>query len=133
MIPAIEKLVASIDRDQPVYDVRTLQRRLDDSLGSRRFNAVLTGGFASFAAVLACIGVYGVMSYLVTLRSSDIGIRLALGAQPSQVLSSILREGMALGAVGSVLGIAGALSLEPVLNYLAAGVSARDTLRLMAS
>ena len=126
LIPALEKLVASIDRDQPVYDVRTLQRRLDDSLGSRRFNAVLTGGFAFFAAVLACIGVYGVMSYLVTLRSSEIGIRLALGAQPSQVLSSILREGMALGAVGSVLGIAGALSLSRYLRALLYGVSPRD-------
>jgi len=126
LIPAVEKLVASVDRDQPVYDVRTLQRRLDDSLGSRRFNAVLTGSFAFFAAALACIGVYGVMSYLVTLRSSEIGIRLALGAQPSQVMSSILREGAALGAVGSVVGIAGALSLSRYLTALLYGVSPRD-------
>jgi putative ABC transport system permease protein len=127
LIPAIEKLVASIDRDQPVYDVRTMQRRLDDSLGSRRFNAVFTGCFAFIAAVLASIGVYGVMSYVVMLRTSEIGIRLALGAQPSEVLRLILREGMVLGALGSVLGIAGALSLSRFLTTLLLGVSARDT------
>ncbi len=126
LIPAVEKIVASIDRDQPIYDVRTMQRRLYDSLGSRRFNAVLIGCFALMAAMLASIGVYGVMSYLVTLRTSEIGIRLALGAQPGQVLSLILREGLALGALGSVLGIAGALSLSRFLATLLYGVSAQD-------
>ncbi len=126
LIPAIERLVASVDRDQPIYDVRTMQRRLDDSLGSRRFNAVLIGCFAFIAAMLASIGVYGVMSYLVTLRTSEIGIRLALGAQPAQVLRLILREGLILGALGSVLGIAGALGLSRFLATLLYGVSTRD-------
>ncbi len=126
LIPVVEKLVASLDRDQPIYDVRSMQRRLDDSLGSRRFSAALTGCFAFIAAVLACIGVYGVMSYVVTLRASEIGIRLALGARPSQVLTTILREGLGLSAVGSVLGIAGALSLSRFLTTLLYGVSPRD-------
>jgi putative ABC transport system permease protein len=126
LIPAIEKLVASVDRDQPIYDVRTMQKRLDDSLGSRQFNAVLIGCFAFIAAVLASIGVYGVMSYLVTLRTSEIGIRLALGAQPAQVLGLILREGLLLGALGSVLGIAGAFGLSRFLATLLYGVSTRD-------
>jgi predicted permease len=126
LIPAIEKLVASIDRDQPIYDVRTMQRRLDDSLGSRRFNAMLIGCFAFIAAILASVGVYGVMSYLVTLRTSEIGIRLALGAQPGQVRGLILREGLALGALGSVLGIAGALGLSRFLATLLYGVSTHD-------
>lgn len=126
LIPAVEKLVASIDRDQPIYDVRTMQRRLDDSLGSRRFNAVLIGCFAFIAAILASIGVYGVMSYLVTLRTYEIGIRLALGAQPAQVLHLILREGLALGALGSVLGIAGAAGLSRFLATLLYGVGTHD-------
>jgi putative ABC transport system permease protein len=126
LIPAIQKLVASIDRDQPIFDVRTMQRRLDDSLGSRRFNAILIGCFALMAAILASIGVYGVMSYLVMLRTSEIGIRLALGAQPAQVLRLIVWEGLALGALGSVLGIAGALSLSRFLATLLYGVSTQD-------
>jgi len=68
ILPTIEKLVAAMDRDQPVYDARTMERRLADSLGSRRFNAALTGAFALIAAFLACIGVYGVMSYLVKMK-----------------------------------------------------------------
>ena len=91
-----------------------MQRRLDDSLGSRRFNAVLIGCFAFIAAILASIGVYGVMSYLVTLRTYEIGIRLALGAQPAQVLHLILREGLALGALGSVLRHRGRRRIEPL-------------------
>jgi predicted permease len=126
LIPAVQRLVASIDRDQPIFDVRTMQRRLDDSLGSRRFNATLIGCFAFIAAMLASVGVYGVMSYLVTLRISEIGIRLALGARPAQVRSLILKEGLALGALGSVLGIAGALGLSRFLATLLYGVSTQD-------
>ena len=126
LIPALEKVVAAIDRDQPVYDAKNLQQRLNDSLGSRRFDAALTGAFALIAMFLASIGVYGVMSYLVTLRSSEIGIRLALGAQRGQVVGLILREGAVLAAIGVALGIGGALGLSRYLATLLYGVGTRD-------
>ncbi len=126
MLPTIEKLVAGMDRDQPVFDAKTMERRLADSLGSRRFNAVLTGAFALIAAFLACLGVYGVMSYLVALRTSEIGIRLALGARREQVLGLILREGSIIAVIGAALGLAGAFALSRYLATLLYGVSTRD-------
>lgn len=126
MLPTIEKLVAAMDRDQPVYDARTMERRLSDSLGSRRFNAALTGAFALIAAFLACIGVYGVMSYLVALRTSEIGIRLALGARREQVLGLILREGSVIALIGVGLGLGGAFALSRYLATLLYGVRTHD-------
>jgi putative ABC transport system permease protein len=124
--PPLEKLVASIDRDQPVFDAKTMEQRLADSLGSRRFAASLTGGFALIAAFLASIGVYGVMSYFVTLRTSEFGIRLALGAPRDEVLGLILREGVLLALIGAGLGVGGALGLSRYLAALLYGVGTRD-------
>jgi predicted permease len=124
--PILREVAASIDRDQPVFDIKTMEQRVTDSLGSRRFNAALIGCFALIAAILAAIGVYGVMSYLVTLRTSEIGIRMALGARPGQVLRLIVREGLVLGLLGGVLGIAGALGLSRYLATLLYGVGTED-------
>ncbi len=126
LMPTLERVVAAMDPDQPVFDVKTLQQRLDDSLGSRRFDAALTGAFALIAIFLASIGVYGVMSYLVTLRTAEIGIRLALGAQRGQVVGLILREGLVLGLIGVALGAGGALGLSRYLSALLYGVGTRD-------
>lgn len=126
LIPALERTVAGMDRDQPAFDAKSLERRLADSLGSRRFDASLTGAFALMAVFLASIGVYGVMSYLVTLRTTEIGIRLALGAQRTQVVALILREGVVLAAIGVALGIGGALALSRYLATLLYGVGSRD-------
>lgn len=125
-ISASQKMTAAVDPDEPLFDVKTLEQRLDDSVGSRRFNAALIGSFGLIAAVLAAIGVYGVMSYMVALRTSEIGIRLALGAHSGQVLGSILREGLVLGLCGGALGIAGALGLSRYLETLLYGVGTRD-------
>jgi putative ABC transport system permease protein len=122
----VARLVTSIDPDQPVYDIGTMDQRLTDSLASRRFNAVWIGCFAVAAVLLAAIGVYGVMSYLVTLRTQEMGIRLALGARPGQVLQLIVREGLALGVVGSGIGVAGAFVLRRFLSGLLVGVSTLD-------
>src|ERR1700692_4236318 len=102
----VSRLVASIDPDQPVYDIKTMDQRLADSLASRRFNAVWIVCFAAAASLLAAIGVYGVMSYLVTLRTQEMGIRLALGARPGQVLQLVIREGLVLAIAGSAIGLA---------------------------
>lgn len=104
LIPAVRRVVSSMDRDQPIFDVKTMEDRLADSMVSRRFDAALTGTFAAIAIFLASIGVYGVMSYLVTLRTSEFGIRLALGAQRTRLLLSIVREGMSLAFISVVLG-----------------------------
>jgi len=122
----IATLVASIDPNQPVYDIKTMEQRLANSLASRRFNAVWIGCFAVAAILLAAIGVYGVMSYLVTLRTQEMGIRLALGARPGQVLQLIVREGLMLGAVGVAIGLAGAYVLRGFLTLLLFGVSTLD-------
>ena len=126
LVKPLEKLVASIDRDEPLFDAKTMERRLSDTLGSRRFNAVLTGAFALMAVFLASIGVYGVMSYLVTLRTSELAVRLALGAQRVQVLSMILREGVVLALIGIPLGVGGALVLSGYLATLLYGVGTHD-------
>jgi putative ABC transport system permease protein len=123
---SIEKTVSSIDRDLPMFDAKTMEQRMSDSLGTRRFNAALTGAFALAAMFLASIGVYGVMSYMVTLRTSEVGIRLALGARRGQVLGSVLREGAMLALFGAVLGIGGALALGHYLESLLYGVGTRD-------
>lgn len=126
LAPIVAKVVSSVDPDQPAYDIKTMDQRLADSLASRRFNAVWIGCFAVVAILLAAIGVYGVMSYLVTLRTQEMGIRLALGARPGQVLQLIVREGLALGVVGSAIGLAGAYVLRRALSVLLYGVSTLD-------
>jgi putative ABC transport system permease protein len=122
----VARLVTSIDPDQPVFDIKTMDQRLADSLASRRFNAVWIGCFAVAAILLAAIGVYGVMSYLVTLRTQEMGIRLALGARPGQVLHLIVREGLVLAIAGSAVGLAGAFALRRFLSLLLFGVSTLD-------
>jgi len=124
--PTVERIIAAIDPDEPVYDVKTMEERLSDSIGTPRFHAALVGAFALMAAFLAAIGVYGVMSYLVTLRSQEMGIRLALGARPPQIVRLVLREGAVLGLVGATLGIGGALALSRFLRTLLYGVNTLD-------
>jgi predicted permease len=124
--PAVARLVTSIDPDEPVYDIKTMDQRLADSLASRRFNAMGIGYFAAIATLLAAIGVYGVISHLVTLRTQEIGIRIALGARPGQVVHLIVREGFELAVAGSVLGLAGAYVLRRSLSSLLFGVSTLD-------
>jgi predicted permease len=122
----VAPLVTSIDPDQPVYDIKTMDQRLAGSLTSRRFSTVWIGCFAVATILLATIGVYGVMSYLVTLRTREMGIRRALGARPGQVLHLIVREGLVLAAAGSAIGLAGAYALRRFLALLLFGVSTLD-------
>ena len=120
--------VHAVDPDAVVYDIRTMQDRVYESMARQRFASVMLGAFAAFALLLAAIGIYGVMSYLVAQSTHDIGVRVALGARPGNILGLVIRQGMELAAAGIVVGLAGAVALTRVMASLLFGVSATDTL-----
>jgi putative ABC transport system permease protein len=120
--------LAQIDRGLVVYRPQTLETVLSRHLARERFTLVLMAVFAAIALVLAAVGVYGVLSYAVSQRTHEIGVRLALGALPGQVRRIILREGVMIGAIGIMAGMAGAFALSRVLQALVFGTSPRDPL-----
>ncbi len=123
---ALRNEIRSIDTDQPVADIRTMEQRLNDSLWQPRFNMLLLTIFAAVAVVLAAIGIYGVVSYNVAQRTSEIGIRVALGAQRSDVLKVIMKHGIVLSLIGVGIGLGAAFALTRVLSTLLVGVSSTD-------
>src|SRR5260370_34917035 len=117
-----------MDRVVAVTGSRSWRGRLYDSLARQRFSSTRLGAFAAFALVLAAVGIYGVMSYLVTQSTHDIGVRVALGAQPGNTGGLVVRQGMELAAIGILMGLAGAAALTRVMASLLFGVSATDAL-----
>jgi predicted permease len=128
MTPAIMKEIQALDPEMPAFDVSTMEQRLYDSLSRRRFSMLLLGGFALIALILASIGIYGVIAYSVNQRTHEIGIRMALGAQPGNILKLIIGQALILVSLGTAMGLAGALALTRVLSSLLYGVSATDGL-----
>ena len=120
--------VHTIDANVPVFDVATMAERVHDSVARQRFAMTMLGAFAAFAMILAAIGVYGVMSFLVTQGTPDIAIRMALGARRESILSLVFQQGMALALIGIATGLAGAFCLTRVMSTLLFGVSATDPL-----
>src|SRR5439155_5366661 len=102
----------------PVYEIRTMRDRMNDSLARQRFSAMMLGAFAVFALILAAVGVYGVMSYLVTQGTHDIGVRMALGAQRSGILRLVLARVLSLAGAGILAGSLGAMALTRVMAKL---------------
>jgi predicted permease len=125
-VAAIRRVLAGIDPAMPFYDVRTMPERLDRSLNSRRTPMLLSLAFGATALLLAAIGIYGVLAYQVGLRAREIGIRMALGGDPASILRLVLREGLALVAVGLAAGAAGALALKPVITSQLFGIGPLD-------
>jgi predicted permease len=123
---AMVREIRAFDPSRPVYDIRTMQDRMSGSMARQRFSAIMLGAFAVFALILASIGVYGVMSYLVTQSRHDIGLMIALGAQRNSILWLVVRQGMELAGIGILVGIVGALALTRVMASLLFGVSAVD-------
>jgi putative ABC transport system permease protein len=128
---AVRGKVQEVDRNQPVYDVATMEERFSRAVAPQRFNALVLGIFAGLAVILAGVGVYGVMAYSVTRRTHEIGIRRALGAQQQDVMRLVLRRGAGLALLGITLGLAGALALTRFLSNLLYGVTVRDPLRFV--
>jgi putative ABC transport system permease protein len=128
MVPAIIAAIRAEDRDQPVYDVRTLDEVRDRSLAQRWLNMLLLTVFAASALLLATIGLYGVVAHSVSQRVREFGIRIALGADCATIVRLVVRQGAALAATGATIGIAAALLLSRVMEGLLFGISPRDTL-----
>jgi len=123
---AIVREIRSADPTLPVYEIRTMRDRMSDSLARQRFSMIMLAAFAVFALILGAVGVYGVMSYLVTQGTHDIGVRIALGAQRSSIIRLVVRRGMEMVGAGIVVGLIGAAALTRVMASLLFGVSAID-------
>ena len=122
----VRAAIQSLDNNQPVFDVFTLWQIVGDSMAQRRFSVLLMGIFAAVALALAAVGIYGVMSYSVAQRTHELCIRVALGAQTSDVLKLVIGQGMRLTLIGVVIGLGAAFALTRLLETLLFGISATD-------
>lgn len=125
---AVRREVWAIDKDQPVAEIQTMESLLNDSIERPRFNALLVALFGSLAMLLAVIGIFGVTTYTVTQNRRDIGLRMALGAQASDVLKLVIKQGLSLVLVGIALGLLAALGVTKVMTTLLFDVTATDPL-----
>jgi len=133
LIPAVRKTVHDVDDNIPVMQMRTQSESIDRLLFNQRLMARLLGGFAMLGLGLACIGLYGLLSYEVARRTREIGVRTALGAQRGDVLALFLRRGLIVVLLGSAAGVGAAAGLTRVLTSLLFGVQALDPLTFLGS
>jgi putative ABC transport system permease protein len=126
LVGAVRGAVLSIDPNQPISNVSTLEKVVDESVAQRRLNMLLMGLFGALAMLLSAVGIYGLLSHAVAQRTQEMGIRMALGAQVSDVLKLVLKQGMMLVLVGEAIGLVGALALTRLIRGLLFGVTPND-------
>ena len=130
---SIREAVWSLDAEQPIYDVSTMEQRLSESVAPRRFNLLLLGMFAGLALALAGVGMYGVTSCVVTARTREIGVRMALGAARGDVLKAVVGRAVRLALLGVAAGIVAALGVTRLISSLLYGTSATDLVTFAAA
>jgi putative ABC transport system permease protein len=123
---AIRHEIWAVDQNQPIDEVKTMERLLADQIAGVRVFVWVLSVFAGAALLLAAVGIYGLMSYAVNQRTHEIGVRMALGARPSDVLRLVLRQGLSIALVGVMIGLAAALALTRLMTGLLFGVSPAD-------
>jgi predicted permease len=133
LAPAVRAAVAGIDPELPVYGVKTMEEVTDESLVTRRWPLRLALGFGVVALLLSAVGIYGVLAYLVTQRTKEIGVRMALGGSPRSIFDLVLREGVVLLAVGLAGGAAGLVALQRAISAQLFGVGAAEPAVLAAA
>ena len=133
LVKTIRQEVWALDPNIPITGVQTMEQILETVTVQRRFNTILLGIFAAVALVLAAVGIYGVLSYSVTQRRHEIGIRMAMGAQRRDVLRLVIGQGMKLTLVGVLIGLSGALALTRLMEKLLFGISASDPATFLAA
>lgn len=132
LIIPVTQTIASIDKDQPIYNVKSMTDVVNSSVARQRFTMLLMSCFAVVAVILAAIGLYGVMAYSVSLRTQEVGIRMALGSQRIDILKLIIGQGLRLTFIGIAIGLVGAFGLTRVFQSLLFGISATDPVTFIA-
>jgi putative ABC transport system permease protein len=132
MVETIRTAAGSVDPNQPIYQVHTLEELIAQTLVPWRFSSTLMGAFAALALILAAAGVYGVMAYVVGQRTHEIGVRMALGAAPRNIVKMILKRGLTLALVGTAFGLAASISLTRFLGTLLYGIQPTDVTTFVA-
>jgi putative ABC transport system permease protein len=132
LVPALRDAVRTLDPNQPITNISTLEKRVSDSVAQSRLNMLLMSLFGALALILAAVGIYGLLSYAVTERTKEIGIRMALGAQVTDVLRLVLKQGMTLALIGEAIGLVGAFALTRLIRGLLFGVAPTDATSFIA-
>jgi putative ABC transport system permease protein len=133
LVASAQKTIQGLDAQQPIADVRTMEEVLQDTFARQRFSTVLLGGFSLAALLLATVGIYGVLAYSVARRTREIGVRVALGAEPGRIVRLVVGAGARFVMTGAAIGLAGALLLSGLMKGLLFGIGPRDPLSFVVA
>ncbi len=128
----VRRQIWAVDKEEPVTAIMPLQQLVDESVSATRLQTLLLSGFGGMALLLASLGIYAVLSFAVTQRTQEFGVRIAMGASPADVLGMVVAHGVRLFVIGLTIGLAAALALSRLLKHLLFGVSAGDPLSYAA-